>query len=94
MRAIRSNNSRWSRRRSNRTTAMRTRRQFITDVASYGIAAIAAGELGDIEVVVTHWVELHCLVGGLQVERGQALAQILESFAQVLTRAIGSVIAP
>ena len=48
MRAIRSSNSRWSRRRNNCVTAMRTRRQFITDVAAYGMAAIAAGELGDI----------------------------------------------
>jgi sugar phosphate isomerase/epimerase len=48
MRAIRSNNSQWSRRRNNDTAGARTRREFIRDVAAYGTAALAAGALRDI----------------------------------------------
>jgi sugar phosphate isomerase/epimerase len=45
MRAIQSSNSPWSRRRNSHGAETRTRRQFITDVAACGIAALAAGEL-------------------------------------------------
>ena len=48
MRAIRSNNSRWCRRRNNNMAGTRTRREFIRDVAACGAAALAAGRLGDI----------------------------------------------
>jgi sugar phosphate isomerase/epimerase len=48
MRAIRSNNSLWCRRRNNGVTGTPTRREFIRDIAGYGVAALAAGRLGDI----------------------------------------------
>jgi len=48
MRAIRSNNSQSSRRRNNFTARGRTRREFIEDLAAYGIATLAVGGLGDI----------------------------------------------
>jgi sugar phosphate isomerase/epimerase len=55
MRAIRSNNSRWFRRRNNVTAGARTRREFIGDVAAYGAATLAAGTLGDIVAAQSGW---------------------------------------
>ena len=48
MRAIRSNNSPSFRRRSNNTAGSRTRREFIRDIAGYGVAVLATGRLVDI----------------------------------------------
>ena len=48
MRAIRSNNSPSSLRRSNNAAGSRTRREFIRDIAGYGAAVFATGRLVDI----------------------------------------------
>src|SRR5262245_24865491 len=55
MRAIRSNNSRWCRRRNSDTAGARTRREFIRDIAAYGAATLAAGTLGDIVTAQSGW---------------------------------------
>ena len=55
MRAIRSNNSPWCRRRNSDTAGARTRREFIRDVAAYGAATLAAGTLGDIVAAQSGW---------------------------------------
>ena len=47
MRAIRSNNSQSFRRHNNDTAGGRTRREFIQDLTAYGVAAFAAGGLGE-----------------------------------------------
>ena len=47
MRAIRSNNSPSFRRRNDDTAGRRTRREFIQELAAYGVAAFAAGGLGE-----------------------------------------------
>jgi sugar phosphate isomerase/epimerase len=55
MRAIRSNNSQWCRRRNNHSAGARTRREFLRDVAAYGAATLAAGRLGDILTAQSGW---------------------------------------
>jgi len=55
MRAIRSNNSRWCRRRNNDTAGARTRREFIKELAAYGAATFAAGTLGNIVAAQSGW---------------------------------------
>ena len=47
MRAIRSNNSQSFRRHNNDTAGERTRREFIQELAAYGVAAFAAGGVGE-----------------------------------------------
>ena len=48
MRAIRSNNSLSFLRRSNNAAGSRTRREFVKDIAGYGVAVLATGRLVDI----------------------------------------------